>query len=73
MFKDIMTEQTKYKKKHYEPLETIEVCSGLSSRICAQSVVTETKFNQIQTLPQESGGEVDFSNDNYNHTWEDAE
>lgn len=60
-------------KKRYEPLETAIVFSGLSSRICAQSVVTETKFNQTKTLPQESGGEVDFSGAGYNHKWEDAE
>ena len=59
-------------KKRYEPLETTMVFSGLSSRICAQSVVTETKFNRIETKPQESGGEVDFSGGDYNHTWEEV-
>lgn len=72
MFKDIMTRQTEHERRHYEPLETTIVFSGLSSRICAQSVVTETKFNKVETLPQESGGEVNFSDDKYNHSWEEV-
>ena len=60
-------------KKHYEPLETTEVCSGLVSRICAQSVVSTPGFNSTKILPQESGGEVDMQQEGYNHNWDDGD
>ena len=45
-----------------------EVWSG----ICAESVVTEVSFNQIAAEAQESGGEIDMSQETFNHTWEDV-
>ena len=64
---------TRHMKRQYETLETAVVCSGLINHICAQSVVTDTQHDQIQTKPQESGGEVNFGDGGYNHSWEDAD
>ena len=46
------------------------------SGICAQSVVTDLTFNQIEAAAQESGGELDFAKketySSFNHTWEEV-
>lgn len=72
-----MCKTTMIKNKHislqdYEsPRIETTFCEAWSG-ICAQSVVTEVTFNQIVAEEQESGVEVDFEEDTFNHSWEDV-
>ena len=67
-----MTEQQNILADTYEsPMVTVSFCE-LWSGLCAQSVVTDVSFNKIAAEAQESGGEVDFSQESFNHNWEDV-
>ena len=76
------TDKTTMTKKKHTSLQTYEsprieaAFCEVWSGICAQSVVTEVSFNQIEATAQESGGELDFANEqtysSFNHTWEDV-
>ena len=66
-----MTEQQNILADTYEsPMVTVSFCE-LWSGLCAQSVVTDASFNEIAPEAQESGGEIDMSQETFNHTWED--
>ena len=61
-----------YNKIRYVSPELMLLGSEVWSGICAESVVTEVSFNQIAAEAQESGGEIDMSQETFNHTWEDV-
>ena len=74
--KTTMTRKQHKQLQFYEsPRIEMTFCEAWSG-ICAQSVVTEVTFNQIEAAAQESGGELDFANEktygSFNHTWEEV-
>ena len=67
-----MTKEQHKQLQFYESPRVETLSCEAWSGICAQSVVTDVPFNQIEAAAQESGGELDFANEPFNHTWEDV-